>query len=274
MLRKLLKHEFRATSRIMLPLFGLLLLTAVGANFSVGGLLESENSLLSAAGVVLVMGFCIAMAAVCLVAFALMVQRFYKNLLRDEGYVMLTLPVSIHQQIWSKLLVSTVWFAATVLLVILSCCVMAFNIEVLGEVWEGLKLVCRVILEENALGEVASGALVCVEFLIICVLGAFSMCLKFYAAMAVGFSFPNRKVLFSVIAYIGMDIVQALLGGLVINVFNDSAFHYALLGWGDTLSAAAGLHLSMWIVIAAEAVYAAVFYFVTVYFLKKRLNLE
>ena len=31
MLRKLLKHEFRATARIMLPLFGLLVLASVGA---------------------------------------------------------------------------------------------------------------------------------------------------------------------------------------------------------------------------------------------------
>ena len=34
MLRKLLKHEFRATGRIMLPLYLVLLATAVGANVS------------------------------------------------------------------------------------------------------------------------------------------------------------------------------------------------------------------------------------------------
>ena len=40
MLRKLLKHEFRATGRIMLPLFGILLLVSVGANFSSRGMLN------------------------------------------------------------------------------------------------------------------------------------------------------------------------------------------------------------------------------------------
>ena len=42
MLRKLLKHEFRATGRIMLPLFGILLLVSVGANFSSRGMLNSD----------------------------------------------------------------------------------------------------------------------------------------------------------------------------------------------------------------------------------------
>ena len=35
MLRKLLKHEFRATGRIMLPLYLVVILTAVFANFSI-----------------------------------------------------------------------------------------------------------------------------------------------------------------------------------------------------------------------------------------------
>ena len=39
MLRKLLKHAFRATGRIMLPLYLILLATAIGAHFSTRGLL-------------------------------------------------------------------------------------------------------------------------------------------------------------------------------------------------------------------------------------------
>lgn len=273
MLIKLMKHEFRATGRIMLPLFGLLLLTALGANFSVGGLLETDNRFLDALGALLVVAFAIAMAAVCLMSFALMVQRFYKNLLQDEGYLMMTLPVSVHQHLWSKLIVSTVWFAATIIVVILACCIMAFNIEVIGEIWDALLMVGRVILEKNALSEMASGALACVEFLLICVCGSFALCLRFYSAMAVGYSFPTHKALYSVVSYIVMDAVSNLLGGFGISLLNDSPLHYALLGWGG-LSATAALHLSMWFIIILEVIYAAIFYILTVYFLQKRLNLE
>ena len=101
MLRKLLKHEFRATARIMLPLFGLLVLASVGANLSIRGMLDSDSTFLSTLGTILIMLFTVAIVAVGIMAFILMINRFYKNLLQDEGYVMMTLPVSIHQQIWT-----------------------------------------------------------------------------------------------------------------------------------------------------------------------------
>ena len=50
MLRKLLKHEFRATGRVILPIFGLLLLSAVGANLSIRGMLDSDSTFLSTLG--------------------------------------------------------------------------------------------------------------------------------------------------------------------------------------------------------------------------------
>ena len=55
MLRKLMKHEFRATGRIMLPLFLILLVTAVGANFSVRGMLDTGSRFLNVLGALLVL---------------------------------------------------------------------------------------------------------------------------------------------------------------------------------------------------------------------------
>ena len=54
-----------------------------------------------------------------------MLQRFYQNLLGTRGYIMFTLPASVHQQVWSKLIVSAVWFIATGVAVILSFLVAA-----------------------------------------------------------------------------------------------------------------------------------------------------
>ena len=112
MLRKLMKHEFRATARVMLPLYLLLTVTALGARASISGLLETESVLVDILASLLVVAFGVAMAAVCLVSVFLMVQRFYQNLLRDEGYVMMTLPVSVHQHICSKLLLAVFWGSA------------------------------------------------------------------------------------------------------------------------------------------------------------------
>ena len=274
MLRKLMKHEFRATGRIMLPLFGLLLLASVGANFSIRGMLDSDSTFLSTLGTILIMLFTVAVIAVGIVAFILMINRFYKNLLQDEGYVMMTLPVSIHQQIWSKLIVSTVWFAATVLVIALACFLMAADIRFMGELWHGLGELIAYAARSNHLDLVANGALFCAELLILCVFASIALCLRFYSAMAIGFSFPNHKGLLSVAAYMVTDVAVQALGLSGISLLNDSWFHRLLLGWEPSISAAAGMHMSMWFIILLEAIYAAVFYFLTVYFLQKHLNLE
>ena len=215
-----------------------------------------------------------AIVAVGIMAFILMINRFYKNLLQDEGYVMMTLPVSIHQQIWSKLIVSTVWFAATVLVIILACCITAFDIRFMGELWREMKNIVHAVIQYNHMDVVANGAAFALEALILCILGSVSFCLRAYSAMAIGFSRPNHKGLFSVAAYIGTGVVLQILGGIVISLLNDSWFHRLLLGWEPNVSVVAGMHLGMWLLILLEIIYAAVFYFLTVYFLQKHLNLE
>jgi len=83
MLTKLLKHEFRATARIMGPLYLVLLAVALGFNFS-ARLMDSGNFVLNMLAALVVMAYVVAITAVFIVAFILMLQRFYKNLLGDE----------------------------------------------------------------------------------------------------------------------------------------------------------------------------------------------
>ena len=133
--------------------------------------------------------------AVGIAAFVLMINRFYKNLLQDEGYVMMTLPVCVHQQIWSKLIVSTVWFAATVV-VSSGCCIAAFDIRFVGELWQEMKNCCPRRDQTNHLDLVANGAAFAVELLILCIWVPFPSACGPCSAMAIGFSFPNHKKLF------------------------------------------------------------------------------
>ena len=274
MLRKLMKHEFRATGRILLPLFGILLLTALAARFSVGFLLETDSWFLNLVGSLLTTAFGLAIFAVCLMALITMVNRFRTNLLGDEGYIMFTLPASVHQQIWSKLIVSTVWFAATGVIVALSMFITTFDIRLMDEMWHGFLNLLDYAVRINHLDLVANGAAFAVELLLLCVLGSFALCLRFYSAMSIGFSFPNHKGLLSVAFYIATDIALQILVGLGMALVNDSWFHRLLLGWEPNVSVVAGMHLGMWFLIVLELIYCAVFYFLTVYFLQKHLNLE
>ena len=276
MLRKLLKHEFRATGRIMLPLFLIVLGTAVGANLSVRVLMETSNKVLNILGGLLIAAFAVAIFGVCIMSMVVMVRRFYKNLLQDEGYVMMTLPVSVHQHIWSKLIVSAVWFALTIVVVCLAACIVAFDVGFVQELVRGFRELFREISQYLNAYYAINGTVIVLEFLAICFVGCCVMCLQFYASLAIGHSFPNHKMAWSVGWFFIIQFAVQFLGGTLIALLDESWFHHLLLGWTDgwQISGMAAMHLSMAVMILGELVYGAVFYFLTTYFLKRRLNLE
>ena len=113
---KLMKHEFRATARIMVPT-GAAAGDGTGRQHSTQGLSNYSSKILRLLGALLAMAFGVAIIGVCVMSLVVMVQRFYKNLLGDEGYVMLTLPVNLHQQVWLPSF-PAVWFQVTFLAVV------------------------------------------------------------------------------------------------------------------------------------------------------------
>ena len=270
MLRKLIKHEFRATGRVMLPLFLILLVTSVGANLSVRGMLDTPYKVLDVLGSLLVMAFAVAIFGVCVMSVVVMVQRFYKNLLQDEGYVMMTLPVSVHQHIWSKLIVSAVWFALTIVMVCVAGLIMAFDISAIEEIGDLFRELFRYATAYYAL----NGTAIAAELLVVCFLGSCAMCLHFYTALAVGHSFPNHKMAWSVGWFFIIQFAVQFVGGMLVTLLDESWLHHLLLGWTDNISGMAAVHFGMCVLIVGELVYAAIFYFLTTYFLKRRLNLE
>ena len=83
MLKKLMKHELRATSRMMLPALLFVLAAAVGGNISINRLLEADSAVFSTIGGFLIVVYTASVMAACILAFVLMIQRFYQNLLQD-----------------------------------------------------------------------------------------------------------------------------------------------------------------------------------------------
>lgn len=268
MLRKLMKHELRATGRVMGPMILLVLVAAVGGNISTYRLLESGNGVLSTLGVLLLMLFVIASIAICIVAFALMVQRFYKNLLRDEGYLTMTLPVSVHEHIWAKLLVTLIWWVVVTLAVAAALFILVFNPHMMGEIGE---LLAHLSLGDLplSLGQVALFGL---ETVLMLLVGCAEVCLHFYAALAVGYSFTHHKDALSVAGYFALSLVLYLLQSATVYLLNLVGFDGIHL-WMQSLAPMTQTHLTLLGVTAALAVPAAIYYAVTAHFMKNRLNL-
>mgnify|MGYP000869953877 CR=1 FL=1 len=264
MLTKLLKHEFRATARIMGPLYLVLLAVALGFNFS-ARLMDSGNFVLNMLAALVVMAYVVAITAVFIVAFILMLQRFYKNLLGDEGYIMFTLPASVHQHVWSKLIVSAVWFIATGVVVFLSVFVAAFNVSFLTD----LASVFPKLFQQMTAYYAVNGTV-----LALMLAACMSFSLQFYAALAAGHSFANHKMALSVAFFFVFQFVVQMAGAIVLVLLDEGPLHQFLLTLDFQLTGVAAVHFTMVALLLLTVLYGAIFYIVTTITLKKRLNLE
>lgn len=255
MLSKLLRHEFRATGRIMLPVYALLLVSCGGCTLF-GRLLGRypESTVLSVVQTVFATLFGVTTFGMLLLTLVLMVYRFYKNLMTDEGYLMFTLPVSRSQLIWSKLLVALVWMA---------------EISVVGRenvfslIVQGLRSL-RQHLSGNLTG--CAAALV-----VLCLVSCLVSFLKFYAAISLGHSFSNHKVLLSVVFYIAFGIVTQTIGTIFASVgiqIDTSPDFWSNLPVVQVFSSLA------WAAAGVSALLGAAYYVLTLLMLKKRLNLQ
>ena len=139
MLGKLMKHEFKATAKLFLPLLTAVL--ALLGGFQVIFLLvkwlmgnNDSHPLVTVLFALFAVLAALALIALLAVIVIVAIQRFYKNLLGDEGYLMFTLPATPGQQILSKLLVSLAWSLAGIVVVILGGVLFAWNLPALANV--------------------------------------------------------------------------------------------------------------------------------------------
>lgn len=118
MLGKLMKHEFRYSLKLFCPIYIIYAVLAIVLKLmmtlSDGPLEEfAETIPFTMLSVMLVIGFCLGMFALMLVAVFGNVLRYHKNLYTDEGYLMNTLPVPSWNHIVCKLLSGLIWYAIT-----------------------------------------------------------------------------------------------------------------------------------------------------------------
>ena len=279
MLRKLIKQEFRATARLMLPLYIAVILLGVGSKFAEMALNSADpggvvagfempgeiSSILDILSVLVIAGFVIALIAAFAVAFVLMILRFRNNLLGDEGYVMFTLPVSVHQLVWAKLIVSLVWFVGAVVVDGAAILLVLLGDEVtLSEVFRAIGSFF------SQLSPVDGGHLVGfgVEGLLLVVVLTFACCLEFYAAMSIGHSFARHKGLLSVAFFFVIQGATQLLSSLPLLAGDSLNRVVESLSFTNT----GMVHAVLISVLVANILYAAVLYFITTYMLKNRLN--
>lgn len=286
MLKQLLKYEFKATKSLYFGLYLALALLSVvlGVTFRQEHALAHSTSFqnLEVILMVLYLSVIFAIAVLCFVS---TVQRFYKNLLGREGYLMHTLPVTETQLILSKLITSMVWVLCSGLVGIVCITVMVavgvFDQETFGMVdWESWKQLWGMLYGE--LG--ARFWLVTFWTILINLARLADLILCVYAACMIAHPFRKHVV---ILAFIGLNIVEnqidKLLGTNHVNLFMDITYRVADVnvtgvGYGVTpmrwLTAALGTDVGYLFCFAVTAAIAAAYFFLTRWLMKNKLNLE
>ena len=267
MLGKLLKHEFRATARIMWVLYAAMLVLSVGMHFAIRYLQGSADYLvLRILSVLVAVFWVLALIFGAVMTLVLMVQRFHKNLLTDEGYLMFTLPVSSHGLIFSKLIVSIVWSIVTTLVLALGIALAFVDSEFLQAVREAVQFVIK-INDVEVMRLTVQGVGMLAELCLLSIVSVAASMLHFYAAMSLGYGFTGHKALWSVIWYFIITFVLQLLGMVLMMTVGNGIVN-AL-----DMSGVMGWHMMILSVFLSVLIVGAALYAVTWLNLKKRLNL-
>lgn len=286
MLKQLLKYEFKATKSLYFGLYLALALLSVvlGVTFRQEHALAHSTSFQNLE-VILMIVYVSVILAIAVLCFVSTVQRFYKNLLGREGYLMHTLPVTETQLILSKLITSMVWVLCSGLVGIVCITVMVavgvFDPETFGMVdWESWKQLWGMLYGE--LG--ARFWLVTFWTILINLARLADLILCVYAACMIAHPFRKHVV---ILAFIGLNIVEnqidKLLGTNQVNLFMDITYRVADVNvtgvsYGVTpmrwLTAALGTDVGYLFCFAVTAAIAAAYFFLTRWLMKNKLNLE
>ncbi len=250
MLGKLLKYEFKATARILLPIYLLLILVALIAGFTI----SPSKSIFSSVIVLVFFGLALASVVITLV---ITVQRFQNNLLGDEGYLMFTLPVSVSSLILSKLIVAVCWFIIGTIAGIISAC--ALSLTAVNSIdfiafFQDFRMAMAAVEAEQWL--------MMLQTIIACIMSYALFVLVIYTSLSIGqlpVAGKHRKGA-SLLAFFLIYIIYAFIGA----VFGDFMTSLTNLSFATNLGIAMAFDLLLIVIM---------FLFIR-FILSKHLNLE
>ncbi|MBQ9155678.1 MAG: hypothetical protein IJ137_02735 [Eubacterium sp.] len=223
MLGKLIKYDLKSMLRTMFPLWIALFIASIlfgirSAIFHPGSeaiLDSSEADAIQMLMFVILFGVGVAVFVLNIIV---IIQRFWHGLLKDEGYLMFTLPVSVRQLILSKA-ISAFILSLLSLLVALVCFLLIIAASILAslkgqvpylwyiDVWRELKSALVQAFGRNP----AAFAGWTIYWIIAGATDLLGDIYQAYAAMAIGQLSNKNRFISSIIAYIGISIVLSTI---------------------------------------------------------------
>ena len=267
MLGKLIKYEIKATGRTLIPLYIALLAFAIINKIFIGtGLADKLEGFGSIPFILSIFGYGCAMAAVFIVTFFVIIQRFYKNILGDEGYLMNTLPVTTITNITSKISIATFWNIVSGFVAILSIIIMAFNPDTFGKFF--LEIFQSLSESYAELG--VQIYIIIIEVIIAILIYLVKSVTMIYASISIGHLFSKHRILSSFGAFIVLNLITTAISSTLGIAFS----HSNLASMFHNITSSLPVHLFLGSLILLNLVFFIAYFVITNYILKNKLNLE
>lgn len=211
MFRKLIKYEFKSVGKWYIGLAALIMLVAPAMGFSINAVMTNSSFDLGKSTLLTMTSFVFfgLLVGLGLSTLLLVVNRFNKNIFGREGYLTLTLPVTTHQIILSKLVSSILWFLFNTIISVISFFLIFVPLmgNNLGQLLASLPHLGKAISQLFA----TTGFYLALLWLLTSVVAAI---LHIYFAISIGQLFNNRRGLIAFIAYFGINIVISIINNL------------------------------------------------------------
>lgn len=274
MLGKLIKHETRATSRIFLPLYGaLLILTiftklvmAIGAPDFFSETVTSNKVAEIILGISFTLYF-ILIVGISVMTLVMIIQRFYKNLFTDEGYLMFSLPVKTWELVLSKLLVGMIWSAVCTIMIVLTFFIFSLGYFSMMELSQSIRSAYSMFYLQTGM----ELNLFIVELIIFFLAETVASILMIYVSVAIGQLFNQHRIIAAFGAYIVITIAIQTIVSIFMAVFAIGNLENTILNGSDAMTA---VHWLLNGTTILNVIMGIGFYYGTLTIMKKRLNLE
>ncbi|MCK3905048.1 ABC transporter permease [Streptococcus suis] len=260
MFKKLIKYEFQSVGKWYLGIYaGALALSAILGFWLQALTLRAQAGTTEPGGAEMVlfgtfsMTFGILIAALGLSTFFMVINRFRKNVYGRQGYLTMTLPVSSHHIILSKLLASLVWYLLAGITIILSIGIVLAVLMLGSEEF--------VIPELQTLIQQLDWSVIFAHLFYSLIESTMGI-LLIYFSISVGQLFKDHRLLFAILTYIGISIVVGVFGTLVFTNYLENLYNAALPLYPSPILALINIIL------------AFAYYFGTHYIMTKKLNLQ